>query len=347
MEEAWEGLFTNKVLERGKLYYIEGRVELLSYENTYLTAEVYGTEYYNVTIEITENFIKGMNCDCPYAVNHKYCKHMAAVLYSVENSNLILADDNSEFKGIDSLIDSVPENKIKEFLKEVLENDMSLRREFKFRYKGELSKEDQDFYRNKIHLMFNFNYDFLETDYIEILDNLEINLLEFIEEDVEELLNHEKYPFIFELFKKIYNRLYYLIENYNNEDTEEYFNEIGRHSFKVLNKLLNCDIQENLKDEIFNWAMERLDENISSKLNRYLESIVIYKFNSPFYILEKNAFADRKLEEYKENTNSDDFKNTIEFKYKILKSEGANKKKINRVLSKYNYEIKEERDKIN
>ena len=339
MEEAWEGLFTNKVLERGRLYYIEGRVELLSYENTYLTAEVYGTDYYNVTIELTENFIKGMSCDCPYAANHRYCKHMAAVLYSIENSNLILADDNSENETIKSLIDSADEDKLKEFLDEILENDMSLRREFKFRFKGELSKEDQDFYKNKINLMFNFNGEFLETAYIEILDNLEINLLEFIEEDIEELLKHEKYPFIFELFKNIYRQLYFLVENYNNENTEVYFKEIGRHSFKILNKLVNSNIDEKLKDNIFNWSLKKLDYNISSPLNKYLESIIIYKFDNPFYILEKNDFADRKIEEYKDNRDSDDFKNIIEFKYKILKSEGAGKKKINRFLSKYNYKI--------
>ena len=56
---GWEKYFNPKILQRGKDYYLDDAVDELSYnenENT-ITATVYGTNNYNVEIDINEDLL--------------------------------------------------------------------------------------------------------------------------------------------------------------------------------------------------------------------------------------------------------------------------------------------------
>lgn len=83
----FEEYFDTKILKRGKDYYRDGAVlsiEKIS-ENEY-TAEVEGSEIYDVTVEIDDDGeIYDISCDCPYDMS-EYCKHEAAVLYALRDS---------------------------------------------------------------------------------------------------------------------------------------------------------------------------------------------------------------------------------------------------------------------
>ncbi|MDE5753237.1 MAG: SWIM zinc finger family protein, partial [Oscillospiraceae bacterium] len=85
----FEESFDTKILKRGKNYYHNGAVlsiEKIS-ENEY-TAEVDGSELYDVTIEMDDNgTIYNISCDCPYDMG-EYCKHEAAVLYALRDKNV-------------------------------------------------------------------------------------------------------------------------------------------------------------------------------------------------------------------------------------------------------------------
>ena len=85
----FEEYFDNTILQRGKNYYHDGAalsIEKVS-ENEY-TAEVDGSEIYEVTAEMDDNGnIYDINCDCPYDMG-EYCKHEAAVLYALRDSML-------------------------------------------------------------------------------------------------------------------------------------------------------------------------------------------------------------------------------------------------------------------
>ena len=49
-----------------------------------INAVVYGSEEYEVSIGLENGGVRDMYCDCPYAEDVSYCKHMAAVLYAYE-----------------------------------------------------------------------------------------------------------------------------------------------------------------------------------------------------------------------------------------------------------------------
>lgn len=84
--KGWKNLFREHILERGRNYYYDGAVtEFQKTKNGY-RAIVEGTEDYEVEIEIEEGNICDMYCSCPYAEDGNYCKHMAAVLYKMEET---------------------------------------------------------------------------------------------------------------------------------------------------------------------------------------------------------------------------------------------------------------------
>lgn len=93
----WLNLFEPHILNRGRTYYEDGCVsELEIVENT-VNAEVKGSEFYQVFIELDGGEIVGMSCDCPYAAKGYNCKHMAAVLFEYE-AYLTDKDENDEEK---------------------------------------------------------------------------------------------------------------------------------------------------------------------------------------------------------------------------------------------------------
>ena len=80
----WKDWFRPHILERGRIYFDEGRVSDLERTEDGYTAFVDGTEEYGVEILLDGDSIEDMLCDCPHAEEGNYCKHMAAVLFAVD-----------------------------------------------------------------------------------------------------------------------------------------------------------------------------------------------------------------------------------------------------------------------
>lgn len=81
----WNHLFSRTILERGKRYYRSGYVRNLKKVDHQYRANVTGTHTYRVAITVGGERIKKMQCTCPYAGDGARCKHMAAVLYKIED----------------------------------------------------------------------------------------------------------------------------------------------------------------------------------------------------------------------------------------------------------------------
>ena len=108
----WQKYFTLKTLDRGLAYYENGNVlELMQISHGYeaVVQSDSGNEY-EVNIE-SENDELIMNCDCIYGQEMGYCKHMAAVLYAVEEgAEMIQQHDLSK------LINRLSTQKLREIL---------------------------------------------------------------------------------------------------------------------------------------------------------------------------------------------------------------------------------------
>ncbi len=84
----WKKLFATHILERGYDYYCENAVENLDISDDVIRADVIGTEDYEVEISLNNGEVTDMYCSCPYALDGRNCKHMAAVLYEWSENDI-------------------------------------------------------------------------------------------------------------------------------------------------------------------------------------------------------------------------------------------------------------------
>ena len=133
----WTDLFAPLILQRGKNYHSEGRVSHLKYEYGSYSAVVSGTENYWVSILISYDVIEEMTCSCPYAESGNHCKHMAAVLYAMEQKGLLSTQkqkQKQERLSASELVCSMTEAQVREFLTELAQDDAEIFHKLSLRY---------------------------------------------------------------------------------------------------------------------------------------------------------------------------------------------------------------------
>lgn len=119
--KGWKQIFPAHILERGKDYYLSGAVKSLDRERDSITAEVMGSESYEVELTVRDGKLEDAKCSCPYAEDGDLCKHMAAVLFRLTEED---ADEEpaerkrqpNRAKALERQIASLNEAKAKELL---------------------------------------------------------------------------------------------------------------------------------------------------------------------------------------------------------------------------------------
>lgn len=79
-----------------------------------------GSQTYHVEIQRSGADVVWMRCDCPYAAGGENCKHMAAVLFAMEEPS---AADQMDWK---TALEQLPAEKLRELLRSLAEGDGSL-----------------------------------------------------------------------------------------------------------------------------------------------------------------------------------------------------------------------------
>lgn len=80
----WDYLFSAQILARGREYFRRGKVKELIHRGATYQAKVIGTETYRVEAYLVDRVHPRLYCDCRYAEDGYYCKHMAAVLFAID-----------------------------------------------------------------------------------------------------------------------------------------------------------------------------------------------------------------------------------------------------------------------
>ena len=81
----WKKAFSKTILSRGYDYYLNNKVTDFIREGNTCTATVVGTDLYTVEFKLLKNGKAYLTCDCPYAEDGRKCKHMAALLYKIDD----------------------------------------------------------------------------------------------------------------------------------------------------------------------------------------------------------------------------------------------------------------------
>ncbi len=159
----WKSLFRPHILERGYDYYLDGKVDIKIESDTELVAEVDGSETYTVNIVFKNGSVSSMECDCPYAENGNYCKHMAATLYQHFNGDDWTdnkCDEETylsktqrieeETTEIDKLLKKIPESERHQLLVNMLIGNTELKNSLRLKYDFQMDAKQMLAFKKEI-----------------------------------------------------------------------------------------------------------------------------------------------------------------------------------------------------
>ncbi len=130
--KKWRHCFEPHIWTRGRAYYEDGLVSNLRRKESMYSAVVFGTEDYDVTVEIRNGHLMDMDCSCPYAAEGNNCKHMAAVLMAIEEEGF--KGKSASQLSPSELVDRIPETELRPLLAGVLEENSVLYRRLLLQY---------------------------------------------------------------------------------------------------------------------------------------------------------------------------------------------------------------------
>lgn len=150
--EKIRNLCTKRSFERGLRYFEEGRVRDLEFFGDEITATVEGIRYYKVTI-YPDNDYKA-TCTCPYDCGG-YCKHTVATLIALSNDfNRIKKMKINEEDRINTLLNNLVMDELKDFLKAEFKKSPNLRTHFSIYFSGKGELKSIHDYKKEISLLF-------------------------------------------------------------------------------------------------------------------------------------------------------------------------------------------------
>lgn len=84
--KEWRYQFPSHILERGYDYYYSGSVSLVRQDECRYQLAVVGKKTYQVLLEVRNDTVVRAKCECPYHQKNHLCKHIAAAILHLENS---------------------------------------------------------------------------------------------------------------------------------------------------------------------------------------------------------------------------------------------------------------------
>lgn len=307
----WKKLFAARILERGYDYYCNNAVDFFEASACSISAEVIGTDTYEVEIYFEDGDISDMYCSCPYAEDGNYCKHMAAVLYkwseesesddcsedSIEEGKdiFLMPDTKDEYMkktaAVRNLVEKADDETVRSYLTSVLMENEKLLVRFNSIVKKQTTEEDvgrftaqvdniADFYLGRNHYISYYEaYDFI------------FELEEILDVDVRRMMDNEDYISAFRLAS-------YIFEVVGNVDIDDSGGGTGMLADKIylfwLELLAKVDIEK--KKYMFSWFTGHLDGTIIDYLEDYIEKIIMDEFREDEFMQPKLKFIEKMIE---------------------------------------------------
>lgn len=275
--------FNTRILSRGYEYYEDGLVEDVLLKGNIVTAKVEGSEIYDVSVEIDNGIFIDGDCTCPYASDGSYCKHMAALLYYLDNENL---DENNNYttkeKEIRDSLRTINKIELDDFLVELLIEDRDVYDKFRLRFNKSFPSLTIEDYENKI-------YSAIESsagrdgfiDYHESWDYTK-NMHKIISE-VNTLVDNGEYDLAFEVARTILET----IPETDIDDSNGSTGEVADSCIEIIERILEFILyDENVL------AKKILDYILNEIKTEYLSNYAIDLYPLFNLYVERNIYLD-------------------------------------------------------
>ena len=283
----WKDLFQEHILDRGESYYFDGAVlELHKTEHGY-HGVVEGTEDYEVDIEMEGGRICEMYCSCPYAEGGNNCKHMAAVLFEIEEQSEedILTEEtcqDDQEQEVEEIIERIPEEELRSFVKEIAAQNSEIRNILMTRYAVKIDEKQMDLLKQGVNQHVWEYGD--RSGYIDYRNAWDFcwALENYLEDKVDTLIDRKYYWQAFELTNYVFGT----IGNIDIDDSDGGTAQVANACYDKWKEILeNCSEEE--KNEMFSWFMSHLScDYVVDYMEDYMEDFLTHEFQNR-EILEK------------------------------------------------------------
>ena len=346
----WKKLFAIHILERGYDYYCDDAVENMEISDDIIRADVIGTEDYEVEISLSNGEVTDMYCSCPYALDGRNCKHMAAVLYEwsenymdeeeeTERTDLLKSEftiNSYEKKRtvVEELVVGAKEEDVRSFLMSILTEDEKLLLRFHNMVNKQVTLEDVNNYIRQIDVIadryLGRNY---FISYYEAKGFIS-ELQEIIDEDICSMIDNGNYLSAFEII----NYIFVLIGDVDMDDSDGGTGMLADRIYHLWVELLSKVSPED-KDKMFNWFTAHLDGSVIDYLEEYIEQIIMEEFEEKEFAQAKLEFVESMIER-SEKKESDWSRSYAVGKWAIrylemLKVKKASKEQIEEICKRY------------
>lgn len=277
----WKDLFQEHILARGEAYYFDGAVlELHKTEHGY-HAVVEGTEDYEVDIEMKGGRVCEMYCSCPYAEDGNNCKHMAAVLFEIEEQNEedILTEEtcpDDQEQEVEEIIERIPEEELRSFVKGIAAQNSEIWNILMTRYAVKIDEKQMDRLKQGVdQLVWEYGDRSGYIDYRNAWDFCWA-LENYLEDKVDTLIDRKCYRQTFELT----NYVFRTIGNIDIDDSDGGTSQVANACYDKWKEILeNCSEEE--KNEMFSWFMSHLScDYVVDYMEDYMEDFLTHEFQN-------------------------------------------------------------------
>lgn len=203
----WKKMFSAQILRRGKDYCEDGHVLSRRWYDNKLVAEIEGTEIYTVSItfDAAQKSIVSYFCDCPYGEDGTPCKHLAAVLYSLDyDDDTETAEKNRTALSIEEPVNMLSEAQMRTLLIQLAENNPYIREKIQLLATKQLPNTQKTQWALDLRRITDSATDpYGFIDYEDAYDYC-YELVEYLENHVPDLIEAELFDDAFELICAVF-----------------------------------------------------------------------------------------------------------------------------------------------
>ncbi len=294
---GWKDLFREHILARGEMYYYDGAVQELQKTEHGYHAVVEGTEDYEVDIEMEDGQIYEMYCTCPYAEDGNNCKHMAAVLYEIEEQKepgrlTEESGSNQAEEELEDIIGNIPETELRSFVKQLAGQDDEIRNTLMTRYVVRI--DEKQMYRLKQgvdQIVWKYGDRSGFIDYRNAWD-FTCAMENYLEDKADTLMARNCWRQAFDLT----NYVFKTIGNVDIDDSDGGTSQIANTCYDKWKEILeNCT--EEVRNEMFTWFTSHLScDYVLDYMEEYMEDFLTYEFRSREMLEKKLEYLDEMIE---------------------------------------------------
>lgn len=227
-------LASGRSLIKGREYYEHGAVDEVKIEKGAYIAYVRGSELYTVTISEKNGKINA-ECTCPYDWGG-VCKHVVAAMIAISHDRRI-KEHKKDVEAVNSLLNKVDSNRLKEFLLKILIADSSLLEDFKiFAIGKEETKNTSEKYKKEILSVFKNlkGKEFYYDHYSDLYEHPINEVIDEFTETAEKYASQENYKEAIKIYQGICDAC---IESLRNERLEDFCDDIHYEAKQAFNSM--------------------------------------------------------------------------------------------------------------